>query len=224
LNTLRVDLNDGVWRVTTTSFREPHPDFLCEPDSATTDTTMGLCSLVFIDGPARFSRAAGEALRDLGRDRAWPLSTEARAMEVLLPDAAVLMDDVHEMKGISGCVQGGTRQRPCRCCRTQDRSANPDMNNVRDGFVRCPHPLMISQSLDHVRQLVQAFADDGRDVLAIDVERWAIGITQGDVQGRAVFSTVDGIACEHPVPPLFDTCGAGKLDQGVEGSTVQVVF
>jgi len=49
-DTVRVDLNDGLWQVTTTTIREDDPLRACAPAESTTVDTLGICSLVFLEG------------------------------------------------------------------------------------------------------------------------------------------------------------------------------
>src|SRR5271165_3610753 len=94
--------------------------------------------------------------------------------------------------------------------RSEIGAADADVDDVANALAGMALPLAAPDAIAESRHLVQYGVDARNDVLAINLDHFALRSAQSDVQDRAFFRDVDLFAAKHGIDPLTQ---AGLLRQ-----------
>mmetsp|Transcript_11100 Transcript_11100/g.25696 ORF Transcript_11100/g.25696 Transcript_11100/m.25696 type:complete len:236 (+) Transcript_11100:1201-1908(+) len=90
--------------------------------------------------------------------------------------------------------------------RTEVRAADPEVDDVRDGFARVPLPLARAHALDESFHLAEHRVHLGHHVGAVDKDRRVRAVSQRDVQHGTLLSEIDLLAREHALRLVGHLC------------------
>ncbi len=115
-------------------------------------------------------------------------------------------------------------QRSASHCRTQIRTANPDVDDIRNALTSEARPAAIADFVGEGRHARQHRLNIGTDFVAIEDETCIRRLPQAGMQGGTVFGRVDAFPSQHGVPQGFNTALPRKLGEQTQGIVPQMVF